>query len=160
MSLKSKLKNAKPDFEDYSICLDRPLVKEYEKALDAAKAASVDRMVSNPEADPSVKALAKQVEEASVTLRIYAMPWADYNALVVRHPARDGVDEQFNSMTFFPDAAKATAVEVTGLSEIPVHEEDFDELLAGMSDGEFDRLAGAVIMANRSNRSVGIAPLG
>lgn len=160
MSLKTKLKNAKPDFEDFTICVDRPLVREYEKALDAARTASHDRMAAVPENDPAVKGLAKRVAEASVTLRIYAMPWTEYNALVVRHPAREGVDEQFNSMTFFPDAAKATAVEVTEKSEIPVHEDDFDELLAGMSDGEFDRLAGAVVLANRSNRSVGIAPLG
>lgn len=160
MSLKSKLKQAKPDFEDYTICLDRPLARQYEDALAAAKKSAADRMVANPEKDPEVARLRKMVDDASVTLRIYAMPWNEYNELVVRHPAREGVDEQFNSMTFFPDAAKATVVEVTGKSEIPVHEDDFDELVAGLSDGEFDRLAGTVILANRSNRSVGIAPLG
>lgn len=160
MSLKTKLKNAKPDFEDFTICLDRPLAREYEDALKEAQAVASERVSANPAKDPAVVKLAARVKEASVTMRVYAMPWEEYNALVVRHPAREGVDEQFNSMTFFPEAAKATVVEVTDKSEIPVHEDDFDELVAGMSDGEFDRLAGTVILANRSNRSVGITPLG
>lgn len=159
MSLKTKLKQAKPDFEDFTICLDRPLAKEYEKAREAAAANAADRMAANPAKDPEVLRLGKLVDEASVTLRIYALPWREYNELVNKHPAREGVDEQFNSMTFYPAAAKATAVEVTGKSEITVHEEDFDQLVEQMSDGEFDRLAGAVHIANRSNRSVGIAPL-
>ena len=160
MSLKTKLKNAKADFEDFTICLDRPLAREFEKAREAAAANAGDRMAANPAKDPEVVRLSKLIEDSTVTLRIYALPWEKYNELVNEHPARDGVDEQFNTMTFFPEAAKAGAVEVTDLSEIPVHAEDFDELVAGMSDGEFDRLAGAVIVANRSNRSVGIAPLG
>lgn len=160
MSLKTKLKNAKPDFEDFTICLDRPLARRYEDALAKAQADASERMSANPAKDPVVKALSKEVAESSVTLRIYSLPWGEYNDLVNRHPAREGVDEQFNSMTFFPEAAKAGAVEVTDKSEIAVHGDDFDELVAGMSDGEFDRLAGAVILANRSNRSVGIAPLG
>lgn len=159
MSLKTKLKQAKPDFEDFTICLDRPLAKEYEKAKEAAQANAQDRMAANPAKDPEVVRLGKLVDEASVTLRIYALPWGEYNELVNQHPAREGVDEQFNSMTFFPAAAKAGAVEVTDKSEIPVHDEDFDALVEQMSDGEFDRLAGAVVVANRSNRSVGIAPL-
>lgn len=160
MSLKTKLKNAKTDFEDFTICLDRPLAREYEQALAAGKKDAEGRMAGKAANTPAVKALAKQVADASVTLRIYALPWGEYNDLVNRHPAREGVDEQFNSMTFFPAAAKATAVEVTDKSEIPIHGEDFDELVAGLSDGEFDRLAGVVVVANRSNRSVGIAPLG
>lgn len=157
MSLKTKLKNAKPDFEDFTICLDRPLAREYEEARQAAVVEASERMTAAK--DPKVKALAARLLDASVTLRVYALPWQEYNELVTRHPARDGVDEQFNSMTFFPAAAKATAVEVTAKSEVPIHEDDFDELVTGMSDGEFDRLAGVVIVANRSNRSVGIAPL-
>lgn len=159
MSLKTKLKNAKPDYSDFTVCLDRPLARRYEEALASAKENSAERLAANPANDPTVKRLAKEVTEASVTLRIYALPWDEYNALVVDHPARDGVDEQFNSMTFYPAAAKASAVEVTSKSEIPVHDEDFDDFVGQLSDGEFDRLAGAVILANRSNRSVGIAPL-
>lgn len=160
MLLKTKLKNAKPDYEDFTICLDRPLAKEYERAKSAATANAAERMAANPAKDPEVVRLGKIVDEATVALRIYALPWREYNDLVHQHPARDGVDEQFNSETFFPVAAKAGAVEVTDKSEVPVHEEDFDLLVEGMSDGEFDRLAGAVIVANRSNSSVGIAPLG
>lgn len=160
MSLKSKLKSAKPDFEEFSICLDRPLVREYEAALAAATENARDRLAANPAKDPTVKELAKQVGDATVRFRVYALPWDRYNEIVAEHPARDGVDEQFNSMTFFPAVAKAGIKEVTDKSEIPVHDEDFDELVSLMSDGEFDRLAGAVVLANRSNRSVGIAPLG
>lgn len=159
MSLKTKLKQAKADYEDFTICLDRPLAREYEKAREVAGKNTADRMAANPDKDPEVVRLSKLVKDASVTLRIYALPWGEYNDLVIRHPARDGRDEQFNAVTFFPEAAKAGAVELTDKSEIPVHEDDFDELVAGMSDGEFDRLAGAVVIANRSNRSVGIAPL-
>lgn len=159
MSLKTKLKKAKPDYEDFTICLDRPLVKEFERARDEANAANEGRLIQTAAIPTEVKELAKRVEDASVTLRIYALPWGEYNELVNAHPARPGVEEQFNSETFFPAAALAGVKEVTAKGEVPVHEEDFEELVHGMSDGEFDRLAGAVVLANRSNRSVGIAPL-
>lgn len=159
MSLKTKLANAKPDYEDFSICLDRPLARQYEKAQEEARVAASERMVGGGKS-PEVERLAKLVAAASVTLRVYALPWGEYNEIVTQHPAREGKEEQFNAETFFPAAAKASAVEVEDEIESPIDGDDFDRLVAGLSDGEFDRLAGAVVLANRSNRSVGIAPLG
>ena len=89
-----------------------------------------------------------------------SLPRDEYNALVLEHPAREGVDEVFDSSTFFEAAARATAVEVTATGTVPIPDEDWDEFISGLTDGEYDRLAGAVVQVNRNLATVDIAPLG
>lgn len=156
MSLKSKLKQRKPEQIDLVFCLDRPLLKELESARSDASRQAEGRMARGT--DPRVKELEKQVEDASVTIRVSSLPWDQYNALMLDHPARDGHEEQFNASTFFAAAAKATAVEVTGLSAVPIPEEDWEEFLEGLTDGEYDRLAGAVVQVNRNLATVNTVP--
>lgn len=156
MSLKTKLKHRKPEQMDLVFCLDRPLLKELESARADAERQAEGRMAKGN--DPRVKELEKQVKDASVTIRISSLPWDQYNALMLEHPARDGHDEQFNASTFFAAAAKATAVEVTEKSTVPIPEEDWDEFLDGLTDGEYDRLAGAVVQVNRNLATVNTVP--
>ncbi|GAA1323733.1 hypothetical protein ACFSWE_09560 [Leucobacter albus] len=157
MSLKSKLKARKPEYLDLVFCMDRPLLKELEQARTEHAEAAAERL-SVPKS-PAVKALEKAVADASVTLRVSSLPWEAYNDLMLEHPAREGHDEQFNSSTFYAAAAKATAEEVTAKSTVPIPEEDWEEFAAGLTDGEYDRLAGAVIAVNRNTATVNIAPL-
>lgn len=157
MSLKSKLKQRKADHVDLVFCLDRPLAQQLDKARTEARTVASERM-SAPK-DKKVKELEKAVKEASVTIRVESLPWAKYNELIAEHPARDGFDEQFNAATFFEAAAKATAVEITDLSPAPIPEDDWNDFVDGLTDGEFDRLAGAVIKVNRNLATVNIAPL-
>lgn len=158
MSLKNKLKHRKPDHVDLVFCLDRPLAKELEVARQEDAQVNADRMVSKP--SERVKALEKQAADASVTIRISSLSWEEYNALLDEHPPREGHDEQFNSSTFFEAVAKASAVEVTSKSIIPIPDDDWDEFVSGLTDGEYDRLAGAVVQVNRNLATVSIAPLG
>lgn len=156
--MKTKLKKRKPEHVDLVFCLDRPLMGELEAARAAAARASEDRMVAGR--DPRVQELEKKVEAASVTIRIESLSWPAYNELVVEHPPREGKDEAFNASTFFAAAAKASALEVTGKGTVPIPEEDWDEFVEGLTDGEYDRLAGAVVQVNRNLATVSIAPLG
>lgn len=157
MSLKAQLKKRKAEFVDLVFCMDRPLVKELEDARADDRANSEKAYAGGKSA--RVKELEKAVRDASVTIRISSLPWSDYNALIAEHPPRDGVDETFNSSTFFEAAARATAVEVTATSTVPIPDEDWDEFVNGLTDGEYDRLAGAVVQVNRNLATVDIAPL-
>jgi len=157
VSLKTKLKQRKPDHVDLVFCLDRPLAAELDRARTEARKQSDSRMVGG--VTQAVKELEKKAADASVTIRLSSLPWEEYNTLIGEHPPRDGHEEQFNSSTFFMAAAKATAVEVTGKSTVPIPDEDWDDFAAGLTDGEYDRLAGAVVQVNRNLATVNIAPL-
>lgn len=162
MSLKTQLKKRTADHVDLVFCMDRPLVKELEaaRAEDRAKSKDKDSAYSSAKKSDRVKELEKRSKDASVTIRISSLPWVEYNELMTQHPAREGHDEQFNSSTFFEAVAKATAVEVTAKSTLPIHDEDWQEFVDGLTDGEYDRLAGAVLQVNRNMAAVDIAPLG
>lgn len=156
MSLKTKLKQRKCEQIDLVFCLDRPLLGELAvvRAEDAADAEG--RMSGGKSA--KARELEKAVADASVTIRMFSLPWDEYNALMLEHPGRDGMDEQFDPSTFFAAAARATAVEVTATGTVPIPDDDWDEFVDGMTDGEYDRLANAVVMLNRNVGTVNTAP--
>ncbi|WP_325091468.1 hypothetical protein [Leucobacter sp. M11] len=158
MSLKTKNKQRKADYTDLQFCMDRPLLKELEQARAEAAEAAAGRMTGGK--TTRVKELEKLIAEASVTIRVSSLPRGQYNELMLEHPPREGRDEVFNPETFFAAAAKASAVEVTEKSTVPIHEEDWDEFVDGLTDGEYDRLAGAVVMLNRNQATVQITPFG
>lgn len=168
MSLKAKLKQRKPEHVDLVFCMDRPLAKALEDARAEERRLSGGSGDYGPkkgkpghaDAVARVRELEKQAADASVTIRVSSLDWQAYNELMQEHPAREGKDEQFNSSTFFEAAAKATAVEVTAKSTVPIPDEDWDEFVSGLTDGEYDRLAGAVVQVNRNLATVNVAPLG
>ncbi len=153
MSLKTQLKKRKPEHQDLVFCMDRPLMGELEQARR-------DGAASAYAGNARVQELEKAVAAASVTIRISSLPREEYYAIMAEHPPRDGEDEIFNPETFFEACAKASALEVTAKSTVPIPDEDWDEFVSGLTDGEFDRLAGAVVQVNRSQATVNIAPLG
>lgn len=156
MAMKSKLKKRKPDHVDLTFCLDRPLAKELEQVrLEAAKAAE-GRLAAGK--DPRVKDLEQAVRDASVTVRVSSLPRDEYQALILAHPPREGRNEEFNPETFFEAVARESTVEVTAKSTIPIPEDDWDEFVNGLTDGEFDRLCGAVVQVNRAQGAVNLAP--
>ncbi len=158
MSLKNQLKKRVAEHVDLVFCLDRPLAKELEQARAEDRARGESAFQSG--SSSRVKELEKRAKDASVTIRVSSLPWSEYNELMSEHPARDGHDEQFNSSTFFEAVAKATAVEVTAKGTVPIPDEDWQEFVDGLTDGEYDRLAGAVLRVNRNLATVDIAPLG
>jgi len=156
MSLKNSLKHRKAGYVDLTFCFDRPLVEDLELARSADAEANEGRLSQGKSA--RTKELERAVKAASATIRIKSLPWGDYNALLLEHPAREGREEAFNPETFFVAAAKATAVEVTAKSEVPIPDEDWDEFIAGLTDGEYDRLANAVGLVNRDVSAAQITP--
>jgi len=157
MSLKTQLKKRTPEHMDVSFCMDRPLAKQLSDALseDLSKGGTWSGGKSQ-----KVKELEKQVRDASVTIRVSSLSWSEYNELMNQHPPRDGKTEEFNSETFYAAAAKMTAVEVTAKSTMPIPDEDWDDFIDGLTDGEYERLASAVMQVNRNFATVGLAPLG
>lgn len=164
MSLKSKLKQRKPDFEELVFCLDRPLAKRFEAAraelarLNEGKGAYGGKAAGHKDAADLVKSLQQEVAAATVKIRISSMDREAYNSLVLEHPPREGINEVLNPETFYLAAAKATAVEVTAKSTVPIPDEDWAEFEGGLTDGEHDRIANAVIVVNRNVGSIDFDP--
>lgn len=157
MSLKTKLQKRTDEHVDLVFCMDRQAAKELEQSRTRDRAGG---SAYSGGKSARTKELEKAVKDASVTIRITSMPWPDYNALQAQHPPVEGSGTSFNAETFFESAAKATAVEVTAKSTVPIPEEDWEEFIAGLTDGEYERLAGAVMQVNRNVGTVGTAPLG
>lgn len=156
MALSTALKARTRDHTDLTFCLDREATKELLASI--ADDGRNDSYAGNQKSKKT-KELESRVKAASVTIRIYSMTWADYNALVSSHPARNGKDEQFNSSTFFEAAARATAEEVTATGTVPITDDEWSAFIEGLTDGEYDRIAGAVVTLNRNLAETGIAPL-
>lgn len=167
MSMKAQLKKRKPNQVDLPFCMDRPIAEELRQAElavamaakhgDSAYAGKAKPLV---EAEAHLKDVKKRLADATVTVRLSSVPWERYTEIMLEHPPRDGKTEEFNSETFFKALARETAVEVTGNgSTVPIHDEDWDEFVAGLTDGEHDYLAETLVALNRSNLSVGIASL-
>lgn len=156
MSLKNSLKQRKAQQIDLTFCFDRPLIEELELSRAADEEANKDRMTAK--ASARTRELERAVADASATIRIRSVTWEQWNALLLEHPAREGHDETFNYNTFFVAAARMTAVEVTSKSEVPIPEEDWDEFVSGLTDGEYDRLSNAVGLVNRDMAAVQTVP--
>lgn len=180
-SLSSKLAAKKFAFEDVSFCFDGDLNLEYAEARDALADANVtaatkrqvdtddgnaisDQRLTDPADSKAVTTARKRVEKASqaiqdalITLRITAVSFGEYNKFIIQNPGRKGQEETYNPLTFFIFVARRTGkyLEADGtLSEITA--EEWDDIEASLTDGDYDRLAMAVTLANRKNRTDGI----
>lgn len=94
-----------------------------------------------------VRDLESVIREHTVTFRVVGMPFADYNAVLVDHPPREGnvVDRAlgYNTETFHPALIRQCLVDPQ------VSDEQWAKLVARLSDGDFDRLANAALEVNR-----------
>ncbi|QMU97846.1 hypothetical protein FVO59_11990 [Microbacterium esteraromaticum] len=159
-NLSTRIATRKMSHKDVPICLDLDLIDQRDdvmRALDAAHRAaknSDERLVSGEHPDVSaarerVAELDVQIREASIILRVYGVDRHTYNQWIVECPPRKGRQEAFDSSTFFMHAAKNSAkyVDESGVE----HEITPDEWVTidKMTDGEYDRLAQAVLYVNR-----------
>ncbi|QJU54333.1 hypothetical protein SCB71_14400 [Herbiconiux sp. KACC 21604] len=164
---------------DVSLCLDGELATQREAAvaelIQAAK--HVDQVRKNPGADQRsvgspiraaekeyeaaserLAAIEEEMRDASVTLRIRAVPFADYNLFQTRNRPRPGKDELYNPLTFFLYVARRSAVYVDAEGEEhKIDEHEWDKFEKDLSDGEHEKLAQAIVEVNRSRGLQGTA---
>lgn len=98
----------------------------------------------------NVQAVETRMAEQSVTFTFVGKSFAAYNALLVKHPPREGVrgDELwgFNADTFHVANVRAC------LSEPAVDDAQWDRLVGVLTDAQWDQLAGAALAVNRTER--------
>lgn len=156
--------------QDVPLCLKASLRREYEDAveafdrlseeIDATKdpagkvQATQGKLRERREAGERVKALELAMTEYTVVFRLAGRSFSDYNALVVKHPPREGnvVDRAmgFDSSTFHVANVRASIV-TPELSDA-----QWERLVATITDAQFDQLAGAAFTLNRRAGDVSV----
>jgi hypothetical protein len=97
------------------------------------------------------------MREDSITIRITGVSFGDYNKMMAANPPREGHDESFNPSTFFLYVAKRTgkSLEDDGTLE-DITPDEWEWIESNLTDGEHDRLAGAVVAVNRTAGARGV----
>lgn len=151
--------------EDVRICLKPKLIAARDDAMarvaaakrDKQQPAEDDRMVA-PAVSPAlaaaiaaVKAANDAIQAASITLRITGVDRLTYNRYVLANPPRKGKAEPFDSSKFFMYVVMRTAVYVDAHEEThEILDAEWASIDKKLTDGEYDRLAQAVINVNRT----------
>lgn len=166
------LDEAELNYIDVQVCLKGPLRREWEAlteaitelqeqerlakdepAADARMSAKSETAKVREDLQAQMEALRPKVLKATVTIRITAMTFAEWNSLVLEYPPRDGnmVDRTygFNTLEFYPAAMRASGqkVEDDGVSDITP--EQWARLEAQFTDAVMDDFARAVNTLNR-----------
>lgn len=167
MSLDSKLASSTFPSSDASICLDAELLERYAnaKALVVALMAQRDesaerggQRVPVGKAQRELDVLRQKVQDATITLRVFGMPFHDYQRILRDNPGKNG--ESYDPTTFWLALAKHTAkyVESDGsLSDITP--EQWARLEGALTDGQHDAIAAAAYEVNK-NKGVNTGFLG
>lgn len=142
------------------VCLNSALLDEYDRARVLAETAESgsrargengsETMAQRGQVKKLTKAaddLRQRVEAEAVELRFRALPFAAYNALVVKHPPRKdvAVDKQwgFNVAEFYPALIRSCLVDPV------VTDEQWSRFLDVLNDQTFTRLSYVVHELNR-----------
>jgi hypothetical protein len=157
---------------DVSVCLNGELntkrdllyaeLSQVQKAQDDGTASDT-RLAASPVAavKKKIAVLEKEMLAATITLRITAVPYGEYNKFVIQNPPRKGHagDAQwgFNTQDFFVFVAKRTSksVEDDGTLE-DITDEQWSRIIASLTDGDHDRIGAAVIEVNRREGARGV----
>lgn len=158
-NLLQRLEDRKMPTKDVAICLDLNLLAERDQAMAALAGANRnrandDRMAGDSPAVTAARAavadLDARIREASVIIRITGVDRTTYNRWISQCPPRKGVQESFNSSTFFMHAARHSGQYVDEHGEAhEMTEAEWDAIDERITDGEHDRIAKAVIAVNR-----------
>lgn len=159
-------------FKDVPVCLNGELNTERDRLhaelVQALKSRGDDtakdtRLGASPVADlqKKITAIEKEMLVATVTLRITAVPYGEYNKFVIQNPPRknNAGDAKwgFNTQDFFTFVTKRTAksVEDDGTLE-DITDEQWTKIIASLTDGDHDRIGAAVIEVNRLQGARGV----
>lgn len=182
-TFKEKLKAARLPERSISVCLRGDLTADFEAAerdLKAAQESSVDSKegVGVGSIIERIDALREEMREHTEEFRLRAMPQPAFRALVGAHPPRrddegtlDAGDVQlgFNRDTFFEALLRMSVispdlgVDVAGLIKefavsrffpVEIPDGDWPELLAVLTDRQYNDLTDAAWFVNRTEVSV------
>lgn len=156
LSAKEKLAEARMPERTVPICLRADLVDEFE-ALEAQLAEAQAKNVRDPRINASgeargiaeaMEALRAQMLDSSIDVQLRALPRKEWDALVKRHPARQGNEEDtvagLNVDTFYEAAIRACWVEPSDLEPA-----DITELLDRRTTAaQYRELTNAVLALN------------
>jgi hypothetical protein len=92
------------------------------------------------------------MRDASVTIRVRALPRADWQALVAKHPPREGHEGDQSQGCDFP-GLMAAAIPLCIVDPV-IDQETWDRFNDVLSAGDYDRLLAAVWQINRGGTSV------
>lgn len=145
------------------ICFRGDLIADFEvleRELEQAQAgASSDSLDSGMgELRDRMEAIQAEMRENTYPVRLRGMSYADYNALIAKHPARyddegriapDDATLRINSDTFFEPLIRASIVD----PELPTVA-DWEEFLSGLTDYQFNQLGVTALALNRGGIDV------
>lgn len=167
--LTSRLAKREMPHKDVPICLDLDLIERRDEAMKALDhAARKSRQQEQRLVEPKDSAVAaarqqvadveQQIRDASIVLRVKGVDRHTYNRWLVECPPRKGVKESFDASKFFLHAAEQSAVYVDEHGS--VHDISADEWVhidETITDGEYDRIAQAVLHVNRAIGAVDVS---
>jgi hypothetical protein len=163
MSLSDKLQHRTFPTKDVTLCLDAALSAERDAAMaELAKQQQDSRLASGKGAiQKRITEIESRMRDSLVTLRITGLPFAEYNKAVHANPPRKGRQETFNPTTFFLYVARKSTQYIDEAGEAhDITGEEWDRIESGLTDGEHDNLATAVIEVNRTQGLQGVGFLG
>lgn len=156
------------------ICMAGTLRREYEDLMSAGTEDDVPAASETPDPDtrlatrgpkrkasdaPRAERLAELINEMrkyTYPYRLRALPSQEWNALCAKYPPRPGVkaDEvsAINPQTFFPALVRASVVDPV------LSAEDWQKVVAVLTDAQFDRLGAAAWQLNRRDEDVPFVP--
>lgn len=184
-ALSAKLSEKKFAHKDITICLDGTLSARRDEALgdlvakqrtleasreEREQPATDARLASSPiaafakaveVARETIAAIEDEMRASSIIIRLTAVSFGEYNKFVIQNkPRKDSVGDQqfgFNTQTFFMFVARRTGayIDADGNSNV-ITEEEWDAIEEALTDGDHDRLAGAVLDLNRRDGQRGV----
>ena len=153
---------------DVLLCLKPKLIKKRDAAMTRVASVKrntttdkpdvVDDRMATPSVSPAlgeaiaaVEAVNDEIIAASITLRITGVDRLQWNRFMLANPPRRGKPESFDPTTFYMYVAKKTATYVDAAGFVhDVTADEWTTIDAKLGDGEYDRLAEAILEVNRS----------
>jgi hypothetical protein len=168
-SLRKKLDKATFRFEDVDVCLNGELAGQrealLEKMQEVAEGPVEVRMGMAPQLPhqavrEEIDALEEEMRDQLVTLRFRTLSFEKWNNLLAKHPPRDGLPldarKGYNVVAVTKEAAEHSGWLVENGTPESIAPEEWSELWANLSGGDFDRIWGVITRLNESNGWVGV----
>lgn len=163
----ARIRAGKLRTDEFPVCLDPDLVREYEQLLehrDEAREATRDSLAGGNvvELDTEIADLLEQMQAATLTLVLQSLPRPRFRALIDEHPPRRDADGKLthaedalgvNADTFFEALIRACLT-------APVLDEETLTLLLDerLNDKQWQNLADAAWNLNRTTVDVPFSP--
>jgi len=129
-------------------------IERLEKRLIELRNENLETLAGNPEAEGvarQINALIDDAKDATIEVRLRALPRRQWSDLVAKHPAKS--DDHLFDVSIYNDAIPACWVEPD------LDAETVDKLLDELTQGQWDQLVNVVAVLNRGDQSVPFSAL-